>query len=95
VVGNPAQVQAGVEQFGAMEFESPPTSEGIQFTDTEILLSDETCLAVWSNVDASAIVGAQNDGVHVFVSDGDDWFFISQWAFRDDLWENDCQSQLP
>ena len=94
VVGNPELVSDAADQFGAMEFLSPPTPDGLTFQDTEILLAEEDCVAVWSVVDARPIVGAQNDGVHVFVRSDGQWLFISQWATRNDLWEEDCQSQL-
>jgi hypothetical protein len=95
VVGNPAQIEAAVEQFGVMEFDAAPTREAIGFDETQILLATENCLAVWSNVDATSLVGERNDGVHVFIRNNRNWLFISQWANRGDLWEDDCQSQLP
>jgi hypothetical protein len=95
VVGNPDQVDAAVEQFDVMEFDVPPTPEALRFNDTELLLTTERCLAVWSDVDATALIGEKNDGVHVFVNSEGNWLFISQWANREDLWEDDCQSQLP
>lgn len=94
VVGNPEQVALAASQFGVMEFESPPTRSAITMEDTELLHSDDQCLAVWSEIDATSIVGQTNDGVHVFRRQGDTWLFVSQWAFREDLWEDDCQSQL-
>jgi hypothetical protein len=94
VVGNPDQVDAAVEQFGVMEFEAVPTRGAILFDDTEILLSTESCLGVWTDVDATSLVGERNDGVHVFIKSRGEWLFISQWANREDLWERDCQSQL-
>ncbi|MFP3881822.1 MAG: hypothetical protein ACLFRT_05320 [Actinomycetota bacterium] len=94
VVGNPKQVDLAVSQFGVMGFESRPTRSGINMKDTELLHTDDQCLAVWSEIDATSIVGQTNDGVHVFRRKGDSWLFVSQWAFREDRWEDDCQSQL-
>jgi hypothetical protein len=94
VVGNPNLVAEAADQFGVMEFVSPPTRDGLSFQDTEILLAVEECIAIWSVVDAQPIIGAQNDGVHVFVRSDGRWLFISQWATRNDLWEEDCHSQL-
>ena len=93
VVGNPDQVEAATAQFGVMAFESQPTRDAIAIREIEILHSDSACLAVWANVDASQIVDASNDGVHVFIYSEDHWMFISQWAFREDLWEEDCDAQ--
>jgi hypothetical protein len=93
VVGNPELVDAAIEQFGAMDFERPPAPSLIEFSDTEILRSDESCLVIWTDVDATALVGETNDGVHVFLHEND-WLFISQWANREDLWEDDCESRL-
>lgn len=95
VVGNSELVSQAIEQFGVMKFESAPTPEAIRFSGTEILHTDSDCLAVWSDVDATSIVGGRNDGVHVFLWSDGMWMFISQWANKGDLWEDDCQSQLP
>jgi hypothetical protein len=94
VVANPQLVSEAVDQFGTMDFLSRPTPSGLTFQNTEILLAREDCVVVWSVVNAQPIVGAQNDGVHVFVRSDGEWLFISQWATRNDLWEEDCQSQL-
>ena len=93
VVGNPEQVQNAAEEFGVMEFDAVPRPDLITFESTEILLTTDSCLAVWSDVNATPIIGETNDGVHVFIRAGEHWLFISQWAEREDLWENDCQSQ--
>ena len=94
VVGNPNQVEAAVEQFGQMEFKDAPTPEAIVISDIEILRSDESCMAVWANVGANELIGESNDGVHVFLWESGHWLFISQWALRDDLWNDDCESRF-
>lgn len=93
VVANPDLVEAALAQFGVMTFTQAPSERLLTFSDTEILLSDERCLAIWTNVDASQLIGGSNDGVHVFVWRDDSWNLISQWAHREDLWEDDCSSQ--
>ena len=93
VVGNPNQVEAAVEQFGEMEFDNAPTSEAIVISDMEILRSDESCLAIWGNVEAGFRDGALA-GVHVFRSDDGRWLLINTWPLRGDLWSSDCEVSL-
>jgi hypothetical protein len=94
VVANPDQIEAAVTQFGVMSFTAIPSPELLAFSDTEILQSDETCLAIWSVVDATQLVGASSSGVFTFLAESGSWYFISSWAFKEDLWQEDCQSQL-
>lgn len=93
VVGNPNQVEAAVEQFGVMEFETRPTPDAVLVSDVEILRSDEECLAVWANVEAGFRDGGLQ-GVHVLRSDDGGWLLINTWPFRGDLWESDCDASL-
>jgi hypothetical protein len=94
VVATEEQVEAALEQFGAMEFLSEPNPSAFSFTETEILRADEQCLAVWSEVNARKLIGASNDGVHIFRWYSAGWTFVSQWDQQEDLWEADCDAQL-
>lgn len=93
IAGNPRQVDAGVAQFGVMEFASEPTLEAIVVSDLEILRSDSDCLVTWSNSGAE-FRGGTSEIVHVFRWGEDSWLFMNTWLYRDDLWEADCESQL-
>jgi len=93
VVASQSQLDAAIAQFGVMEFTEPPSREGLSFTDTEILRSDETCLAIWSEVTISEFTAADFDGVHVFRLDSGTWKLTSIWN-RGDLWEQECDAQV-
>jgi hypothetical protein len=88
-----SQVEAAKSQFGIMEFDAQPTSEGLQFSGTEILRSDEDCLAVWAEISATFRPG-NTQGVVVFRRIGTEWRMLSSWPLRGDLWEADCESLL-
>jgi hypothetical protein len=94
VVGNPAQVEAAVSQFGLIAFTRPPNLDDVAVSGTELLRADEECLSVWAQLDFSAISGAETEGVHVFLPDEGNWFFVSLWTLKEDLWETDCGSRL-
>lgn len=89
VVGNPEEVESAVNQFGAMDFTTEPTADGLHFGETEILRSDNQCLAIWSEVSANFREGSLA-GVHVFRWLSDRWLLVNTWPLRDDLWETDC-----
>lgn len=93
VIGNPRQVEAGLAQFGQMEFSSEPTPNGIIVNQIEILRADERCLAVWSESGAD-FRGGVSSIVHVFQWNEGSWLFINTWLHRDDLWEADCESEV-
>lgn len=93
VVATEGFLEAARDQFGVMEFAEEPTPAGIVFSDTEILRSDEGCLAVWSSVTAQFREG-RSEGVYVIRRLDDVWGFASSWVFREDLWEQDCDAQL-
>jgi hypothetical protein len=95
VVGTQAMLDAAVAQFGVMEFVAPPTPDAIAFQASEILHSSTTCLAVWSQSDASFLTpGAPREGVDVLRSVDGSWLLTSTWAYREDLWEADCETPL-
>ena len=93
VVATEAMVESAVAAFGAMEMTSKPTTEAISIIDLVILRSDDQCLAVWSTVAATFRPGS-SDGVQVARWSEDTWLLMSVWAYQEDLWAGDCDSQL-
>ena len=93
VVATEEQVQTARDQFGVMEFVAPPTREGLVFSETEILRSDEECLAVWAEVSGDFRPGS-SEGVHVVRWNSESWTYLNYWALRDDLWPADCDALL-
>ncbi|MEX0864049.1 MAG: hypothetical protein WD269_04145 [Acidimicrobiia bacterium] len=96
VVATEEQLQTARDQFGVMEFVSPPRREGLVFSETEILRSDGDCLAVWGVTNAEAFLGSQaaRSGVDVLRWRSGEWIFAAWWVYREDLWENDCKALL-
>lgn len=95
VVGSQKLLDAGVAAFGA-SFESAPSHQGIVLTGTEILHSDDHCLAVWGHLDVTAFRGSEAVTENVVVVRWKDerWLLLSTWVYKEDLWEADCESQL-
>jgi hypothetical protein len=93
VVATEEQVETAREQFGVMEFTGPPTGEGLTLAETEILRSDEQCLAVWASVTSDFRPGS-TASVHVIRWASDRWVAMSYWPLREDLWEADCEALL-
>ncbi len=89
-------VETAKESFGVMEFTSAPLRDLINLSDTEILRSEDDCLAIWSELDISGFrEGAQGtSGVYVLRSPNERWELLSVWPNRGDLWEADCESLL-
>lgn len=96
VVASQSFLDAGLDQFGVMEFQSEPTPEGIVFLVVEILLSNEECFVTWSESDANEFLGPgpTREGVDVQRWMDNEWRLASSWVNRGDLWEADCVSQL-
>ena len=88
-----SQVEAAVAQFGQMEFDEPPSPEGLTFDQTDILQANQECLSVWTVISSTFREGS-SAGVVVFRWQDARWKFLSSWASRDDLWEADCESSL-
>jgi len=95
VVATEELLDAGVNAFGAA-FTSEPFEGGVVLTGTEILRSDENCLATWGTVDITAFRGqdALSENVIVLRFAGDRWQMLSTWIHATDLWEADCESVL-
>lgn len=89
-------VETARESFGEMEFSQAPQVELIRVENVEILRSDEGCLALWADLDVSSFrpdaVGTS--GVYVVRNTGRDWALLTVWSSSDDLWEEDCESEL-
>jgi hypothetical protein len=96
VVGSQRFLNDARQAFEGMVFTSTPTPDSVAFLTVEILRSDSECLVLWSSSDLSEILGpgTERGGVDVLRWLGDRWLMISAWAFRQDLWEKDCESQL-
>lgn len=88
-----SQVEAALAQFGVMEFNEPPTPEGLHVEQIDLLRSDEECLAVFAQLSADFREGS-TQGVVVFRFAESSWKFLSSWQLRGDMWEADCESTL-
>jgi hypothetical protein len=96
VVGTQAMLDAARDAFGSASFESVPTLAGIAVSNTEILRSDEECLATYSRLDISGFAGSGSveESVVVLRRVDDQWKLATLWINRNDLWETDCDSVL-
>jgi hypothetical protein len=95
VVGTQAMLDAARDQFNALTFVAPPSAEAVEIAESEILLSNATCLVVWSRSDASFLeTGDLREGVDVIRRTNGSWLLVSSWAHRNDLWEGDCEAEL-
>jgi hypothetical protein len=87
-------VDTARQAFGE-EFPRAPEPEDISFSETEILRSDEDCLAVWSVMTLHGFREGSSGSVHVMRHVDGEWRRLSLWTLKEDLWEADCDSQLP
>jgi hypothetical protein len=96
VVGTQTMLDAARAAFEEIEYESPPLPEQMMLSDTEILRTDESCLAVYSTLDVTAFAGpdAVESSVYVLRQSDGMWKLATVWINREDLWERDCESQL-
>ncbi len=94
VVASKSKLDAALNAFGA-SFPDPPTLQGIKL-ELEILRSDEKCLVTFGSVDVSSFRGdgAVSSSVQVLRWTENGWKFATAWKFKEDLWEEDCESQL-
>lgn len=95
VVGTQAMLDAARASFGA-EFTRAPTEGDINFASTELLRTDQQCIAVWATIDVSAFRGEGSTSINLVVlrRDGARWKLATTWTNRNDRWEADCDSQL-
>ena len=96
VVGSQQFLDDAKLAFETMRLESEPTPTSITFQSLEILRSDPQCLVIWSRSDLSTLIGpgTEREGVDVLRGVDNEWRMTSAWAYREDLWEADCESQL-
>jgi hypothetical protein len=95
VVGTQAMLDSARAAFENLDFVASPTAGAIEFAESEILLSSEKCLVVWSRSDASFLgTGDPREGVDVLRRGDRSWLLASVWTHRSDLWERDCEAVL-
>jgi hypothetical protein len=96
VVATQPFLDAARAAFGKMSFSKQPELSDVLIEELEILRSDEDCLVVWSRVDASLLRGAdsQVEGVDVIRWVDDSWRMATAWAYKEDLWAQDCDIVL-
>lgn len=86
-----SEIEAAISRFGEQTFSKAPTPNGLAFADTEILHSDEACLAVWTAMTPGFLtVAGTTSGVNVLRWVGTRWKSYSYWMYRGDLWNEDC-----
>jgi len=97
VVGSQVLLDSAREAFGNLAFVTKPEANEIVFDETEVLLSSEECLVLWSRSDARFLEnpdGALREGVDVLRRSNNGWVMVSSWQLKGDLWEADCESVL-
>lgn len=87
-------VDTAQQSFGS-DFSAEPEPDDISFEETEILRSDDECLAIWTEMVLEGFREGRSGSVHVLRMAEGDWQRLSLWRFREDLWAADCESQLP
>ena len=94
VVATEDSVTQAIEQFAAMEFSREPHPDDIHFRDSEILRTDESCLAVWTALRLGGFREGETQNVHVLRLRDGHWVRLGLWVNTSDLWETDCDSVL-
>jgi hypothetical protein len=87
-------VETAKESFG-VAFERAPEPEDITFEDTQLLRSDEECLAVHTTLVLTGFREGVSEGVEILRWTHNGWKSLSTWGNPNDLWEADCDSSLP
>ena len=96
VVGTDAFLDAGLAAMGTIAFIEPPTKDGLTFSEIEILTSNADCLVVWTVTTPGFLNTSEpRSGVEVLRWVEDGWRFASAWKLREDLWQADCDAELP
>jgi len=95
VVATKQMLDAALNAFEA-PFLQEPSAEAIDL-DLEILRADTECLAVWGSLDVRAFRGPDGltESLQVLRFTDEGWKFATSWVHRDDLWEADCEAELP
>ena len=86
-------VNTAKESFGTIELR--PAISDIHLDQTELLRADDECLAVWTTLRLTGFRVGSSEGLHVIRWSENSWRRLSLWQYRDDLWDLDCESQLP
>jgi hypothetical protein len=86
-------VETARESFGT-EFARAPEPTDISFEESEILRSDDECLAVLTTLTLSGFREGESRGVEILRWTPDGWKSLSTWLNPNDLWEADCESSL-
>lgn len=94
VVGTQTALDNARSQFGVMEFEREPQVGDITTSDSEILTSDNECLAIWTTLTLSGFRSGSSTAVHVLRIRNGEWVSVGLWELKDDLWNQDCQAEL-
>jgi hypothetical protein len=94
VVGTQSALDNARAQFGVMEFVREPRPSDVTLSDTEILQSDEECLAIWTTLGLSGFRSGATTDVNVLRWTGDRWVSVGLWPLKNDLWDQDCQGTL-
>ena len=95
VVATEESVEEALSQFGQVEFDRPPEADDITFGSTELLRTDEDCLAVWTEMALRGFREGDSVNVHILRWHDERWMSLSVWKHREDLWEAECDSLLP
>lgn len=93
VVATEGQVATAQSSFG-VEFGRAPQGSDISFSGTEILRSDDECLAIATSMTLSGFRSGTSVGLSVLRWRDSGWVRLSVWASPFDLWEADCDSSL-
>ncbi|MEX1125022.1 MAG: hypothetical protein WEE53_05100 [Acidimicrobiia bacterium] len=94
VVGSQTALDSAEAQFGVMEFSAPPTIEQVSLSGTELLFSNAECFVAWATIDLSGFREGSSSGVHVIRRRDYAWVSVGLWDMKEDLWQQDCESQL-
>jgi hypothetical protein len=94
VVATEESVEEALAQFGKVEFFRAPGANDIRFDSTELLRTDQDCLAVWTTMTLVGFREGDSENVHILRWHGERWRSLSVWRHREDLWEADCDSLL-
>jgi hypothetical protein len=85
-----SQLEEAQQSFERAEYLRRPDPSDISFSDTEILLSSPSCLAVWSTLHLTGFREGSSQAVHIVRWADDHWVIHTLWRYRNDLWLNDC-----
>jgi hypothetical protein len=87
-------VATATQSFGS-DFAREPEPSDISFAETQIVRSDQECLAIWSELILTGFSSGRSLGLEVLRWTDHGWKSLSVWTSRSDLWEADCESSLP